>query len=108
MKKGRLKDRIAFEFRTAADDGYGGEQETWTPFCKAWGEVFYGSGAEQREAARVGGSQVASFEVQADSKTRQITILDHRIQFADAEWNITASRPLGREGFRFTAVREVQ
>lgn len=93
------------EARTTVEDGYGGEQETWAPFAPEYAAVYYGSGSEQREAAQQGGSQAASFEVLSNSKTRAISVTDHRIAFDGGIWNITGVHDLDNGGRRITAIR---
>lgn len=106
LAAGRRNKRIRIEARTVAEDDYGGEAEAWAVYARPWASVYYGSGAEQREAAQQGGSQAASFEVLSNSKTRAISMIDHRIQFDGGIWNITAKQELGaNEGVRITAIR---
>ena len=69
LAAGRRNKRIRIEARTVAEDDYGGEAEAWAVYARPWASVYYGSGAEQREAAQQGGSQAASFEVLSNSKT---------------------------------------
>ena len=107
MKTAPRNRLIIIEFRTVAEDGYGGEIEVWAEYCRAYAAVYYGSGKEQREAAQVAGSQVASFEILSDSKSRAISVIDHRISFDGGTWNITAKQDLGlNDGVRVTAIRE--
>ncbi|UZW54055.1 head-tail adaptor protein [Sphingobium sp. JS3065] len=97
---------IVIEARTTVEDSYGGEQETWAEFGQEYAAVYYGTGSEQREAAQQGGSQVASFEVLSNGKTRAISVINHRIAFDGGIWNITAKQDLGlNEGVRLTAIR---
>ncbi|MEV4934602.1 phage head closure protein [Sphingobium sp. LSP13-1-1.1] len=106
LAAGRRNKRITIEARATADDGYGGSIETWTPFSRPWVSVYYGSGSEQRAAAQEGGSQAASFEMLSNSKTRAISVIEHRIQFDGGIWDITAKQELGaNEGIRVTAIR---
>ncbi|AYO80115.1 head-tail adaptor protein [Sphingobium yanoikuyae] len=108
MKASRRDRLIIIEFRTVARDGYNAEIPTWSEYCRAYAAVYYGTGKEQREAAQVRGSQVASFEVLSDSKSRAISLIDHRVSFDGGTWNITAKQDLGlNDGVRLTAVREV-
>lgn len=107
MKASRRDRLIIIEFRTVAEDDYGGEIEVWAEYCRAYAAVYYGSGKEQREAAKVAGSQVASFEILSDSKSRAISVTDHRVSFDGGTWNITAKQDLGlNDGVRVTAIRE--
>ncbi|EPR14200.1 hypothetical protein M527_29240 [Sphingobium indicum IP26] len=106
LDAGARDKRITIEARTVSEDGYGGEVETWSPYARPWADVIYGSGKEQREAAQQGGSQTASFEVLSNSKTRAISVINHRIAFDGGIWNITAKQDLGlNEGVRLTAIR---
>lgn len=106
LDAGRRNKRITIEQRTAVDDGYGGDIETWTLFAKPWASVFYGSGAEQREAAQQGGSQSASFEVLSNSKTRIISVANHRVLHDGGVWDIRSVAPIGlNEGVKINAVR---
>jgi head-tail adaptor len=105
MKASPRNKRIVIEARATEPDGYGGETETWAPFAPEYAAVYYGTGSEQREAAQQGGSQSASFEVLSNSKTRAVSVIDHRIAFDGGIWNITAAHDLDNGGRRLTAVR---
>jgi len=105
MKARNRRHRIMIEVRTTASDGYGGEVETWANYAPEYAAVYYGTGSEQREAAQQGGSQSASFEVLSNSKTRAVSVIDHRIAFDGGIWNITAAHDLDNGGRRLTAVR---
>lgn len=97
---------IVIEERSVADDGLGGEEETWEEIGQEFAAVFYGSGSEQREAAQRGGSQAASFEVLSNSLTRSLRVADHRIVYGGGEWDIIGTHDLGlNDGVRITAVR---
>ncbi|MGC4252437.1 MAG: head-tail adaptor protein [Sphingobium sp.] len=98
---------IDFEGRDVTEDGYGGEVENWTEYCQEYAAVRFGGGSEQREATQTQASQVASFDVLSNTKTRAISVIDHRILFDGGIWNITAKHDLGlNEGIRVTAVRQ--
>lgn len=106
MKSSPRNRLITIEARTTALDGYGGESEAWAEYAREYAAVYFGTGTEQREAAQQGGSQTASFEVLSNSKTRAISVINHRIAFDGAIWNITAKQDLGlNEGVRLTAIR---
>ncbi|WP_333702894.1 head-tail adaptor protein [Sphingobium yanoikuyae] len=107
MKTAPRNRLIIIEFRTVAEDGYGGEVEAWIEYCRAYAAVYYGTGKEQREAAQVSGSQAASFEILSDGKSRAVSVINHRVSFDGATWNIIAKQDLGlNEGVRITAIRE--
>lgn len=98
---------IIIEERSVADDGLGGEEETWVVIGQEFAAVFYGSGSEQREAAQRAGSQAASFEVLSNSMTRSLSVIDHRIVYGGGIWDISAMQDLGlNDGVRITAVRQ--
>ena len=106
LDDGARDKRITIEARTVAEDGYGGEVETWTPYARPWADVIYGSGTEQRQAAQDGGSQTASFEIPSNTKSRAISTTGHRISFEGGIWNITAKQDMGlNEGVRLTGIR---
>lgn len=106
MKARNRPHLITVEARSVTKDTYGGEKETWAEYCRAYASIFYGTGKEQREAAQVGGSQPASFDVPNDSLIRAISIVDHRISFGGSIWNITAMHDLGlNDGVRITAIK---
>jgi len=105
MKASPRNKRIVFEARTTVEDEYGGEEEVWAELAAEYAAVYYGNGTEQREAAQGGGSQAASFEVLSNSKTRVISVTDHRITFDDGIWNITGAHDLDNGGRRITAIR---
>lgn len=105
LDSGRRDKWIVIEKRDVVKDAYGGEAETWSELCRLWSDVLFGAGGEQRAAAQDGAAQAASFDVLASAASREITVLDHRIGFDNAIWNIPAKQPLGRAGFRLTAIR---
>ena len=89
MSAGRRRDKIVFQRAGLTDDGYT-EREDWdNPVTVAteWAAVFYGSGAERRQAAMEQGSQTATFEVPSNNATRSMSVKD-RIVFNGASWDI--------------------
>lgn len=103
MKSGTRNHLIIVERATITRNPYNEQVETWGEYCRAYAAVFYGNGTEQREAAQTQASQVASFEVLANSKTRTISVTD-RISF-NGLWDIRSVAPMGRDGIKLTAVR---
>ncbi|UZW54963.1 head-tail adaptor protein [Sphingobium sp. JS3065] len=103
MKARNRPHRITVERFTTTRNAYNEVIETWAPYCEAYAAVYYGTGAEQRQAAQEGASLPASFEVLANSKTREISVMD-RISF-NGLWDIRSVAPMGRDGIKINAVR---
>lgn len=103
MKARNRHNLIIIERATITRNPYNEQIETWAEYCREYADVFYGNGTEQREAAQTQASQVASFEVLANSKTRTISVTD-RISF-NGLWDIRSVAPMGRDGIKLTAVR---
>lgn len=104
----RRDKKIAFEARTVVKDAYNEEVETWATAFSEWACVFYGTGAEQRQAAQMQGQQSASFEVLSNSRTRALSVANNRIRFDGGIWDIRSLAPMGRnEGVKINAVRAV-
>ena len=107
MKAGNRPHLITIERSTETRDALNTPVNRWDEHCKAYAAVYFGSGSEQREAAQTQGSQVASFEVLSNSKTREVTVLD-RVRFAGGLWDIRSVAPIGlNEGVKINAVRAV-
>ncbi|SCW77579.1 head-tail adaptor [Sphingobium faniae] len=104
LRSGRRDRRIIIERATITRNPYNEPFETWGEYCREYAAVFYGNGTEQREAAQTQASQVASFEVLANSKTRAISVTD-RISFGGGLWDIRSVAPIGRDGVKINAVR---
>lgn len=99
--------RVAFERATFTRDGMNAKVAGWAHYADAWVGVSFGTGAERRNAAQVGGSQAATFRADWSPTLADVTIED-RIQFMGAAWDITNVSPFGRnDGIDFTAVRAV-
>ncbi|MGW8202982.1 head-tail adaptor protein [Sphingomonas bisphenolicum] len=109
IDSGRRDKKIVIERAGApVDNGLTTVPGPWAPLCSPHADVFYGAGTEQRQAAQEGGSQVASFEVLSNSKTRSVSVTD-RIQFDGGTWDITANIEIERgAGRRITAVRKAK
>jgi len=105
MKARNRHDLIVIERATITRNAYNETVETWGEYCREYAAVFYGNGTEQREAAQTQASQVASFEVLANSKTREISVTD-RISF-NGLWDIRSVAPMGRDGVKINAARQV-
>lgn len=105
LDAGRRDKRIVFErFTEIGRDALNAPIQEWAEYAKAWAAVYYGSGAEQREAAQTSASLSASFEVLANSKTRSLLLTD-RIRFDGLLWDIRSTIPFGHNaGVRISAV----
>ncbi|NBJ13335.1 phage head closure protein [Microvirga arsenatis] len=73
MSAGALRDRIRFEKRAEADDGYGNTVSDWTPQFERAAEIRPLKGSEQVIASRLQGTQPALILVRYDSQTATIT-----------------------------------
>lgn len=105
LDAGRRDKRILIErFSETGHDALNAPVQAWTEYAKPWAAVYYGSGAEQREAAQTSASLSASFEVLANSKTRALLMTD-RIRFDGLIWDIRSTIPLDHNaGVRISAV----
>lgn len=95
------------------DDGMTMQPGPWQIYATEYARIIWGSGREQREAAQESGSQIASFEVLSNSKTRVLSVAD-RICYPVTDpdpvkwpaWDIQAVADLGfNDGVRVTAQR---
>lgn len=115
LRANRRNKRILFSKMTAGVDGFG--HATVNPriaeWTRAWAGIQYGAGSEQRDAAQVGGSQTATFDVPANRQTAAVSVRD-RICYPISDpdpakwpvWEIQAVAELGfNEGYAFTATR---
>lgn len=103
LPAGKLKNRVAIQRATTAQDEYGEEIETWADLTARWAAIFYGKGDERRQAAMEQGKQPASFVMRDDSVTRTVTIRD-RLAHAGGLWDIVGISPVDGD-IEFTAVR---
>jgi head-tail adaptor len=87
MTAGRRDQLITLQSYTATQDDYGEEVQTWAPLGTEWARVIYGRGAERRQAAQEQASQVATFEMVSNSRTRALLPRD-RIVHLGYEWDI--------------------
>ena len=106
MKAGPRDQRITIQRKTATEDPYGGEVETWTNHAQEFAEYKPGTGQERRQAAQESASLVATFRVLDNPKTREVTPGQFRISYDGAAWDITSAVRLGRDGREITAVRQ--
>ncbi|WP_342248609.1 phage head completion protein [Sphingomonas sp. OTU376] len=105
---GKRNRRIRFERKVDArtDEGVH-EEQGWQKIESALARVFYGTGAERRNGAAEGATQVATFNVYSTTKLRGVTVADCRIFDMDYKqpWDITAVAP-GKPGeLEFTATQ---
>lgn len=101
---GKRDRKIIFERYSSSVDDYGGETPQWQLFCEAWADINYGRGDERREAAQESSQAVATFQVLANSDTRDVTTLD-RINF-EGFWDIVSAVPNRRKFIDITAIRQ--
>ncbi len=92
MTAGARDTLITLERATTTQDDYGEEVSAWTSLGTEWAAVFYGAGAERRQAAMEQGSQAATFEMLSNASTRALTLKD-RISFDGVAWDITNIAP---------------
>lgn len=101
-------NKVAFYRPGAATENAFGEPVAGTPvlIANAWAKVFYGEGAERREAAIEGASQPATFNVLTNADLRGVKVAD-AIQHDSFSWDIISIVPMGRSEIEFTAVRRL-
>lgn len=69
---GDLRDRVRFQKRIAASDGFGNEEAAWQDqFTRAAGLKFR-AGTEAVQSARLAGRQPVSITIRSDSQSRLI------------------------------------
>lgn len=107
LDAGRRNKRIVIQRETEIGrDALNNPVRDWTQLANPWADVIFGSGTERRSAAQTGGTQAATFEVLKDSRTATLLMTD-RILFMGAPWDIRGIAPIGNEGVRIDAVRQV-
>lgn len=84
-KRGPL---VTLQRYSAEQDAYGEETQTWSDLGEEWAVVFYGRGDERRQAAMIQTTQVATFQMHSNARTRGLLPRD-RIVHDDANWDIT-------------------
>ena len=107
LNSGRRNKRVVIERLTETGrDTLNQPIIEWTLYAKAWADVIFGSGSEQRAAAQTDATQAATFEVLANSKTRALLMTD-RVSFLGGLWDIRGIAPMGDAGIKINAVRQV-
>lgn len=106
LDAGRRNKRIIIERFTEIRDTVNQPIKQWSAYARPWADVFYGTSAEQRSAAQADGTQSATFDVLANSKTRALLLTD-RISFGGGIWDIRGIAPIDDAGVKITAVRQV-
>jgi hypothetical protein len=104
--RSRRFNKVEFRRKGAATENAAGEPVAGssTLIAPAWAAIFYGKGAERREAAIEGASQSATFNVDTNAALRSVTVGDF-IQFGGSDWDIASINPVDRSAIEFTAVR---
>lgn len=103
---GKRRFKIQFQQPTVSRASVGTKKTaSWSSLGYAMARVFYGTGAERREAGVEQASQSATFNVLSDSVTRAATA-EGRIVFGGLNWDITGIAPLltAPAEIEFTAV----
>lgn len=67
-----LRERVAFQRRTLADDGYGNEVGEWSEVFRTAARIKPARGAESIQASRLSGRQPVVITVRSSSNTRQV------------------------------------
>lgn len=104
MTAGRRDRKIIIERGTPTSDDYGGETISWATLATAWADIRYGTGQERREAAQESAQVAATFQVLANTETRDIATTD-RINF-EGIWDIVSAVPNRRKFIDITAIRQ--
>lgn len=104
--RSRRFNKVEFRRKGATTENAAGEPVAGasTLIAPAWAAIFYGKGAERREAAIEGASQAATFNVDTNAALRGVTVADF-VRFGGSDWDITSIIPVDRSALEFTAVR---
>ena len=108
MQSGRLIHRVIVKRFSGEQDAYGEETGEWAEIGSRLSQVFFGKGAERREAAMTRASQSATFRLRVDVLTRSITVRD-RLSYEGCDWDISGiaqDTPQSGE-IEITAIRAV-
>lgn len=105
--------RISIERLVAGADGFGQPttDAVWTEIGRAWAAVIFGNGSEQREAAQVGGSQAATFDIRREALEAGSVRLRVRYPISDAvqaqwpAWDIQAIADIEPDGLALVATK---
>lgn len=89
---GRRDQLVTLERATAMRDGYGEDAPNWATIGQEWAAVWFGKGAERRQAAMEQGQQAATFGMLANPITEGLTLAD-RIVHAGSVWDIEGIAP---------------
>lgn len=79
---GRLDKLVTFQKRSAASDGHGGEESTWSDQFTVWGGFTHLRGGETVLAERLEGVHPAVIRVRRSTDTVKVTT-DWRVKDAD-------------------------
>lgn len=105
MAAGKRDTLITIERATVVVDDLGGETPTWALLTKEWAGIFWGAGAERRQAGQESASQSATFQVLDNPATRSVEVTDRIVW--NGEWDITGIAFPKRGEVEITAVRAV-
>jgi head-tail adaptor len=91
-----LRDRVRFERRAQAADGYGNTQGAWVPLFECFAQLRPTKGGETVIAARLQSASIWDLWVRASDATRGVTNSDRVVNARDPRqvWNIRWSGDL--------------
>ena len=86
---GDLREKFTIRRATLADDGYGGEIETWADYLTMAASITYSRGGETVIAARLQAQQPAILRIRTSALARDIRPTDKAVNARTGEvWNI--------------------
>lgn len=92
---GALEQRVRFERRATADDGFGNVEATWIPLFTCWASLRPQSGREQMAAGRLESTLRGTLRVRRGADARGLRASDRVVfvagRFVGIVCNITAT-----------------
>jgi SPP1 family predicted phage head-tail adaptor len=96
MSAGKLRDRVTFRRRAAADDGYGNTVSgPWTDLVTEWADMLERLGGERLAAGALHAPRMATIRVRRSTVTLGITEAD-KVVARGEDWNIRSIAAVGR------------
>jgi SPP1 family predicted phage head-tail adaptor len=92
MDAGKLDRRITIQGVSLADDGYGGQVETWSTVATPWAQFLPGGGNEKFASAQVYAETQARFRI----RWRAGITPTNRVVFDGKTWDVLAVDEIGR------------
>jgi SPP1 family predicted phage head-tail adaptor len=90
---GSMDRRITIQGVSLADDGYGGQVETWSTVAEVWAQFLPGGGNEKFASAQVYAETQARFRI----RWRSGLSPKNRITFDGKTWDVLAVDEVGRK-----------